>query len=287
MEPGQRSDWSADAFGEHVDVLRKEIPVALATAHTRARAGHDATQSKNLRVYGTALWEFQHEELVAAATPIDGARVAKFGGYELPVVANHVLFPLRYTDRTGVPVERACLPLPVSRQRQRLFGAHAPEVERLNPFLDESWAELDLPADYEVFPQLGDGTELIVIAYACNLEAGVLHVEWGRAEHVGGGELRWGEHTPLPLTSAGPTDSAADRSGLSVGGLSVGRVGVGRVGVGGVSVTGHSTIGSRFDAGAEPGIALGLRHPGDEKRNVPPQTERHPDEPRTQDDDQD
>lgn len=271
MEPGQRSDWAADAFGEHVDVLRHRIPLALATAHIRARAGHDATQSKNLRVYGTALWEFQHEELVTAMSSIDRARVAKFGGYELPVVANHVLFPLRYTDRIGVPVERASLPMPVSEQRQRLFGAHAPEVERPNPFLDESWAELDLPADYEVFPQLGDGTELIVIAYACNLEAGVLHIEWGRAEHVGDGELRWGEHTPLPLASTGP-DSAAGPSGLSASGL---------------SGTGPSTIGSRFDAGAEPGIAMGLRPPGDERRDVPPQTERHPDEPRTQDDDQD
>lgn len=267
MAPGQRSDWSADAFGEHVDVLRTGIPLALATAHTRARAGHDAAQSKNLRVYGTALWEFQHEELVAATSSIAGTRIAKFGGYELPVVANHVLFPLRYTDRAGVPVERACLPLPVSRQRERLFGAHAPEIERPNPFLDESWAELDLPADYEVFPQLGDGTELIVIAYACSLEAGVLHVEWGRAEHVGGGELRWGEHTALPLAVAGPADPATARSRLSV--------------------TGQGTVGSRFDAAAEPGIALGLRHPGDEKLKLPPQTERHPDQPRVQDDDHD
>ncbi|MGH3912683.1 MAG: hypothetical protein ACRDTC_04640 [Pseudonocardiaceae bacterium] len=267
MRPGQLSDWSADAFGEHVDVLRTAIPVALTMAHTRARAGHDATQSKNLRVYGTALWEFQHEELVAATTSIAGARVAKFGGYELPVVANHVLFPLRYTDRAGIPVERACLPVPVSRQRQRLFGAHAPEVERANPFLDESWAELDLPADYEVFPQLGDDTELIVIAYACSLEAGVLHIEWGRAEHIGGGELRWGEHTPLPLVLAEPANSVTGRNQLSS--------------------TGQRTAGSRFDAGVEPGIALDLRHPADERRNVPPQTERHPDEPRTQDDDRD
>ena len=243
MAPEQRSDWSVDAFGEHVDVLRRGIPRALAAAHTRARAGHDATQSKNLRVYGTALWEFQHEELVAVTTSIVGTRVAKFGGYELPVVADHVLFPLRYTDRTGVPVERACLPLPVSRQRQRLFGAHAPEIERPNPFLDDSWAELDLPADYEVFPQLGDGTELIVIAYACSLEAGVLHVEWGRAEHVGGGELRWGEHTGLPPVITGSAAQATAHSRLSM--------------------TGPGTLGSRFDAGAEPGIALSLRHPGD------------------------
>lgn len=267
MGRGRFSDWAASAFGEHADVLRREIPVALATAHTRARAGHDATRSSSRRVYGTALWEFQHEEMVSAAMWVDGAKVAKFGGYQLPVVANQVLFPLRYSDRAGIPVKRARLPLPVSKQRERLFGAHAPEVERHNPFLDESWAELDLPEGYEVFPQLGDGTELIVIAYACSLEAGVLHVEWGRAEHVGGGELLWGEHTPLPLASAGLVDSAARIDGLGVAGQNI--------------------PGARFDAGEEPGISLDVRRPEDEKMDVPPQTEHHPDEPRTKDNDQD
>jgi hypothetical protein len=234
----------------------------------RARASHDAARSTKLRVYGTTLWECQHEELVSAMVSIDGAKVAKFGGYELPIVAKKVLFPLRYTDRSGVPVESARLPVPVSQQRQRLFGAHAPDVERPHPYLDESWADLDLPNDYEVFPQLGDDTELIVIAYACSLEAGVMNIEWGGAEHVGDGELVWDEHTPLPLISAGLAATTA-------------------AGSGGLSTAGHSIAGPRFDAAEEPGLAFGLRHPGDKKLDVPPQTERHPDEPRTQDNDQD
>jgi len=267
MRSGRRSDWTADAFGEHVDVLRERIPAALTVAHMRARAGHDAARSKKLRVYGTTLWECQHEELVSAVVSIDGAKVAKFGGYELPVLAKKVLFPLKYADRSGVPVKQAHLPLPVSQQRQRLFGAHALAVERPNPYLDESWADFDLPDDFEAFPQLGDDTELIVIAYASNLEAGVMNIEWGRAEHVGGGELLWGEHTPLPLTSAGLAGAAAHGDGPGV--------------------TGQSTAGPRFDAAEEPGLAFGLRYPGDKKLDVPPQTERHPDEPRIQDHDQD
>ncbi|WP_093598294.1 hypothetical protein [Lentzea waywayandensis] len=203
----------------------------------------------------------------AAVSIGDDVKVAKFGGYELPVVAKKVLFPLRYADRSGVPVERAHLPQPVSQQRQRLFGAHAPQVERPHPYLDESWADFDLPDDYEAFPQLGDDTELIVIAYACNLEAGVMNIEWGRAEHVGDGELLWGPHTPLPLTAAGLA-GAANRSGKSTS-------------------TGQSAATPRFDAGTEPGLTIGLRHPGDKTLGVPPQTERHPDEPRTQDNEED
>ncbi|MEV5544003.1 hypothetical protein AB0L13_45095 [Saccharopolyspora shandongensis] len=237
--------------------------MALAAAHHRARAAHDSSRSKNLRVYGTALWEAQHEELVSAAANVDGVKVAKLGGYQLPVISGNALFPLRYADRAGVPVAEACLPLPVSEQRERLFGAHAPEVEPPTPFLDDSWAELDLPVGYEVFPQLGEGTELVVVAYACNLEAGVLHVEWGRAEHVGNGELRWGEHTPLPLS----TPHRAAESELSV--------------------IGAHTAEQRWDAVNEPDLPLSLRKPSDEKLDVPPQTEHHPDEPYFQENDQD
>src|SRR5436189_2450186 len=93
---GWATDWAAEAFGEQVEELRQRIPGALAAAHRRARAGHDAGQSRNQRVYGTALWEYQHEELVAAIRPVSGAKVARFGAYELPVLAGKVLFPLKY-----------------------------------------------------------------------------------------------------------------------------------------------------------------------------------------------
>ncbi|WP_345499948.1 hypothetical protein [Nocardia callitridis] len=202
---------------------------------------------------------------MAAVMSIAGARVARFGSYELPVLADKVFFPLRYADRSGVPVERAGLPLPVSEQRERLFGAHATEVERPQPYLDESWADFDLPEHFEAFPQLGDGTELIVVAYACNLEAGLLNIEWGRAEHLGGGELLWGEHTPLPLISAGSPGITALNDNLNATGQGV----------------------PRFDAAEEPGLIFGSRTSGDRELDTPPQTERRPDEARIQDNDQD
>jgi hypothetical protein len=255
--PPQRG-WAAHAFGAQVDALREAIPAALATAHTRARAGHDTAHATSRRIYGTALWEFQHEELVAAVAGIDGARVAKLGGYQLAVVNGHALFPLLYTDRAGIPVDKARLPLPVSEQRERLFGAHGVEVAHDHPFLDETWAELVPAHEREPFPQLGKDTQLVVIAYACSLEAGVLHVEWGRAEHRGGGELLWSEHEPLPLASAGSvTDAPAPSVGQDAGG-------------------------HRFDTGEEPGIALGLRWPGASELNAPPDTEPRPAEPRVQ-----
>ncbi|WP_414942008.1 hypothetical protein [Amycolatopsis sp. cmx-11-51] len=254
-------DWADGAFGENAHALRRRIPQALATAHGRARDGHDATRSTTRRIYGNGLWEFQHEELVRELLSIDGAKVAKFGGYQLVVIADQAFFPLRYADRAGVPVERARLGRPVSPQRQRLFGAHAPEVERTEPFLDEAWEELDAHDEYESFPQLGEGVQLVVIAYACSLEAGVLHVEWGQAEHIGEGELRWGDHSALPLAATGVA--------------------------GGLSLAGRGTGTSWFDSGKEPEIALGLRQPGADELGVPPQTEPHPDEPHAQDDDQD
>lgn len=226
------SDWADEAFGERVGVLRERIPAALAEAHRRSRAAHDAGRAKDNRVYGTALWDFALDEVVASIQDVEGARVARFGAYELAVVSGKVLFPLHYSEKVE-PVDRARLKKPVSGLRERLFGAHAPEVADPHPFLDDEWAELETSASYEPFPQLGRDAELIVIAYACNVEAGLLHVEWGQAEHIGDGELRWGAHSVLPLPSA---------SGL----IPAAREGDGR-----------------FDAGAQPGLDLGLRAPAE------------------------
>lgn len=246
------TDWADQAFGARARALRERIPAALAEAHRRARASHDAGRSRNQLVYGTALWVFQHEELAAAIGAIDGASVAKLGAYELPVVARKVLFPLKYAELADVPVERARLEPPVSGLRERLFGAHAPAVEHSHPYLDESWSSFT--PNYQPFPQLGRDAEVVVIAYACNVEAGLLHLEWGRAEHIGGGELRWGEHSPLPVPSdQGRRLAAVGRNGDA-----------------------------RFDTGAEPGLGLGLRHPGAGQLDVPPQTEHHPDRPRAE-----
>jgi hypothetical protein len=258
------ADWADVAFGNDVHDLRRRVPVALAAAHARARAGHDATTSTSRRVYGNGLWEFQYEELARELLVIDGSRIAKFGGYQLVVFADHVFFPLRYTDRAGVPIERARLERPVSAQRERLFGAHSPEIERVEPFLDEAWEELAPPDEHEVFPQLGPDAQLVVVAYACNLEAGVLQVEWGMAEHVSDGELRWGQHSTLPLAAA-PLAAAS----------------------GSLTLAGHGAGAPWFDSAKEPEITLGLRRPGDIKLDVPPQTEYRPDEPQIQDNDED
>ena len=222
------SDWAGEAFGEQVDVLREGIPEALALAHRRARAVHDAGQSRNNRVYGYALLDFAHEEVVAAVREVAGGRVARLGAYELAVIAGKALFPLHYSEKAE-PLERARLRKPVSGVRRRLFEAHAAEVPDPDPFLDDSWAGLELADSYEPFPQLGRNAELVVIAYACNVEAGLLSIDWGYAEHVGDGELRWGAHSSLPLPSASGLVPAA-RDGRA-----------------------------RFDAAAQPGLELGLR----------------------------
>src|SRR5437763_708006 len=72
------SDWASEAFGERVDELRELIPAALAQAHKRARAAHDAGQAKNNRVYGYALWDFAHEEIASAIRTVDAG--PSFGG---------------------------------------------------------------------------------------------------------------------------------------------------------------------------------------------------------------
>ncbi|WP_020580109.1 hypothetical protein [Actinopolymorpha alba] len=268
--------WAGRVFGAQVETLRERIPRALAAAHARARDAHDSAGTLSRRVYGTALWERQHAELIAAITPLEGARVATLGGYQLAVLAGHAFFPLHYADRVGIAIDKARLRKPVSDQRVRLFGAHGAEVAHAQPLLDETWADLYPAQSYPAFPQLGADTQLIVVAYACSMESGLLNLGWGQAEHRGDGELEWGEHESLPLpASAGPAAGARQANVLSVVPDDAGEEARDDAEV--------AASGGRFDRGDEPGIVINLRPPSERAFDAPPESERRPGEPDVRD----
>ncbi|MCP2169425.1 hypothetical protein [Goodfellowiella coeruleoviolacea] len=252
------STWARRTFGAAADDLGQAVPAALDRAHQLARAAHDIAAMTNLRTYGTTLWAKQYDELFAAISALGEARMAQLQGYALVVFGRHAFFPLRYTDRVDVPVTRARLPQPVSPQRAQLYGAHAPSVADPQPPLP-GWDD-PVPADRpRPLPELGADIQLITIAYACNPEAGLLRVEWGEADHVGDGALRWGHHEPLPLPSAEPELARRLR------------------------VVGAAERTARFGHGHQPDIGLDVRAAHLRELGVPPDTEHTPDQPTTQD----
>lgn len=234
------STWARRTFGAHADALRQAIPTALDRAWVRARTAHDSAEMTTLHTYGTTLWVAQHEELIRAIGQLGPIREAQLIGYRLVVLGSHAFFPLCYTDQATVPVERARLPKPLSPQRQQLYGAHSPAVDDPQLLLLD-WTD-PAPADRpRPLPELGADTQLITVAYACNLEAGLLRVEWGEAEHVGDGELRWGHHEPLPL----PTDDQEPSRRLRP--------------VGDTGQPGQPGQPERFGHGRQPDIGLDIR----------------------------
>jgi hypothetical protein len=193
-----------DQFGRNTAKLREVIPKALVDANVRAREGHDGAKLATLDVYGHGLAVAQFEELANQIAALDGARMVKLRRYYLAVLDGWVFYPLRYADDNLTPIEKAQIRRPVSKLRRQLFAAHGPKPRQ--PALDES---LEFPTAeelHEAFPQLGEDTRLCLVAYACNVNSGVLNAAWGEAELHADGSLTWhGQPQPLLLPVREPT----------------------------------------------------------------------------------
>jgi len=255
-----------DLFGENTTQLRKVIPEALREAHVRARRGHDAAQLATLEVYGHGLACAQFEELARRIGGLDRARLAKLYRYWVAVLDGCVVYPIRYADDSVTEPTAARVRRPVSGLRRRLFTAHGPDP--LQPSLDES---LDLPTTDDLraaFPQLGEDTRLIVVAYACNVDGGVLRAAWGEAElHTDDGSLTWHRLEPLRLPEQEVAEDTRPSAPVTVGG--------------GISAAGPSSVSRRFDEAPEPSPVLAPR------TNLSPSSEPQPTPPIASDEDAD
>jgi hypothetical protein len=112
------------------------------------------------------------------------------------VVAGHVLYPIRYA-KTDVPVTAARL--------RRAAGLRADLIRRHGP--ESMQGELDLGLEevreqeiHSDLCQLAAETGLVLLAYACSKDRGVMRLEWGTAElRREDRYLIWHHHEPLPL----------------------------------------------------------------------------------------
>lgn len=196
--------WARRHFGPGAADLRSAVSGALARAHMRALAAHEAGEMTDRDTYGTTLHVAQYEELARALNSWPGATVTRLGRHPLVIINGLVLYPWRYSADGNRPLSQARLRLPVSNRRTRLFKAHGPAP--MQPALDPSF-EPPTPAELlEAFPELGQGTRLVLIAYACSVDAGVMHRYWGEAELRDRGGVVWhnGEVIPAPTTHQHP-----------------------------------------------------------------------------------
>ncbi len=111
------------------------------------------------------------------------------------VVGGQVLYPIRYA-KTDVPVTAARL--------RRAVGLRADLIRRYGP--EPMQGELDLGLEtlqeqdiHSDLNQLGPDAGLVLLAYACSKDQGVMRLEWGDAELRADRYLLWHHHQALPL----------------------------------------------------------------------------------------
>ncbi|MFB6703543.1 hypothetical protein ACFCW6_02315 [Streptomyces sp. NPDC056333] len=193
---GSASRWARETFGDVAGELTAVIPACLLRAHARARNGHEGVHTQTLEAYGHGLYAVQYEELAAGLGALAGAKPVRLHGRTMMIVADHVIYPLRYAKK-DVPVTAARLRR-ATGFRAELIRRHGPEP--MQQILDLGLGELD---ESEVHPELDllpEDIHLVLVAYACSMDRGMMRIEWGSAElRREDRYLIWHHHEPLPL----------------------------------------------------------------------------------------
>ncbi|MEV6685272.1 hypothetical protein AB0N28_08005 [Streptomyces sp. NPDC051130] len=186
--------WAKDTFGTLADQLAEKIAAGLLEAHDRARHGHEGVHTQTLEAYGHGLHAAQYETLAACLAPLEGAVARRLQGRTVMVIGGNVIYPIRYAKK-DVPVTAARL-RKAAGFRADLIRRHGPEP--MQQTLDLGLEELD---EHHVHPDLAllpPELRLIIVAYACSMQQGVMRAEWGSAELRSEDRyLIWHHHEPL------------------------------------------------------------------------------------------
>ncbi|WP_254710294.1 hypothetical protein [Streptomyces lunaelactis] len=195
-EPNAGSSWSLSVFGELTAPLSRLIPACIVRAHERAQDGHQGVRTQTLEAYGHGLHACQYEELATGLADLPGAVPVRLQARTVMVVAGQVLYPIRYAKR-DVPVTVARLRRAVGL-RADLIRRHGPEP--MQGELDLGLEELQEQEFHNDLNQLDPNAGLVLLAYACAMEKGVMRLEWGDAElRRGDRHLLWHHHEGLDL----------------------------------------------------------------------------------------
>ncbi len=116
------------------------------------------------------------------------------------IIGGNVIYPIRYAKK-DVPVTAARL-RKAAGFRADLIRRHGPEP--MQQALDLGLEELDEEPLHPDVALLPPELRLIIVAYACSMDQGVMRVEWGSAElRREDRYLIWHHHEPL-IPPAGP-----------------------------------------------------------------------------------
>ncbi|MFD7884309.1 hypothetical protein ACFV3N_17945 [Streptomyces bauhiniae] len=191
---GSASEWARVTFGDIAGELADIIPACLNRAHERARTGHEGVHTQTLEAYGHGLYAVQYEELVSGMAGL--GEPVRLQGRTMMLVRGQLIYPLRYAKR-NVPVTTARLRRATGFRADLIRRHGAPSRQQM---LDLDWGDLDDSEVHRDLEMLPDDVQLVLVPYACSMEQGVMHVEWGSAElRREDRYLIWHQHEPLSV----------------------------------------------------------------------------------------
>jgi hypothetical protein len=201
------------------------------------------------------------ETLVETFKSVEGVQRVKPAGaqQELLILRGSLLFPFRYAKDRSVNIMHARISeRKPSALVKALFDRFAPEpVMWQLPLLGDK-EQVESKSLARSLDRIPADTKLVLIGYACNADAGLLDVWWGRAELLDDqGSLRWHDCDPVPLPSAGQ-----------------GRVRFSVVG----PDSSAPPASPKFDQGDMPTPPLTPRPPVERENDVPPNAEEPPED---------
>jgi hypothetical protein len=286
----QVSSWARERFGERATQVCVALVEALHQALADAQDAQKISKARLLFTFGSAQATRRYECIVDALKEMDGIQVVKPKGspHELVVINGNLIYPFRYAKEGSVPIQRARVTeKKVSGLIAELFMLYGPEPQQPSLF-DQSSGDADGDAEgaerVPVLTALPKDTRLVLLAYASNDKSGVLNAWLGEGELGTRGRVHWlpGRYEQLPLAWPGGGESRDGGPSVPLGPVPGPRV---------TDPSGPAAspaAGPRFDDGAMPSVPLTTRAPVERENNesFPPATERAPQKPKADDQNQ-
>ncbi len=196
--------WADRVFGSDAANLRQAIAGALTESYIRSRDAQDVSGARYLIPFGHTLATLQYQLLAEHIEKLlpGRYRIEKLDQYELAVVNNHVLYPLRSADPNATRAKDGVVRKPLSKLRRRMFAALGPKPhqEAITP----EW-EVNEPSAEDIralMARLGADSRLAAISYVCRFDTGIMDVYLGEAElNTRDGSLHFHDGENLPVTA--------------------------------------------------------------------------------------
>lgn len=202
------SSWVFERFGQDAEKVRAGVVQALVETQALARDAQVAADTDTNHVYGMARYTGQFKQLACAVGALDTARLVRPNGHAFSLVVVHksLLLPFRYAGNLATPIESAHMRQPVAKLTQELFRWFAPQPTwRQGTLLESAGSGDSTDRLRPALAHLEPDTRLVPVAFACNVQSGLLAAWWGEAALADqDGHLQWQHCEPLPLNQATP-----------------------------------------------------------------------------------